>query len=167
MHFVWVYWLQASQHTAFYSNVTSSEHTAHGKCSVGPELDSMSPHGPMMILAMWRRESLPYGRSGFWSHCILMLMEMLAAWRWLTVRGLLSVVCWCQQGWSFLAVSGFWDWIWAWLFVAVHANCLLVWYLLWCIPTYLEWLHGSWVGARWSSTRDLLWWGLRLTGWTF
>ena len=49
-----------------------------------------------------------YGLSVFQSNCILMLMEMLATYRWLTVRGLCSVICLWQQGWSFLVVLGFW-----------------------------------------------------------
>ena len=78
---------------AFSLNATSFEHIAQGNCGVRPGVDVVSPHEPMMIAAMHRRESLSYGISVFWSNCNLMLMEMLDGWRWLTVRGLFSVIC--------------------------------------------------------------------------
>ena len=94
----------------FSLNVTSSEHIAHGNCGVGHGLDSMSPHEPTMIAAMYmyRRESLVF------LHCISEPAHLHIDGD----TGCVSVVdsegsVKCQQRWSFLAVSRFWDWFWA------------------------------------------------------
>ena len=55
-------------------NVTSSVHIAQGNCNVGPGLDYMSPHEPMMIAATEEKA------------CYMVLyLETLVAWKWLTV----------------------------------------------------------------------------------